>query len=208
MTGTSQGPKQRSYDRVARVYDLMEAPMNWMGGAERRARVLSGARGRTLEVGIGTGLNLAYYPADVELVGIDLSARMLERARDRSRRHGRSLLLVEADVESLPFPDHHFDTVTATCVFCSVADPVRGLAEVTRVVRRDGRVLLLEHVRPENVLLGRVFDLLTPITRAFVGPEINRRTEENVRRAGLEIASVRRDGIWREIDARPASAGP
>jgi hypothetical protein len=69
-------------------------------------------------------------------------------------------------------------------------------------VRPDGRILMLEHVRPENPVLGRLFDLLTPITRRLMGPEINRRTVDNVRKAGLRVADVEADGVWREIDAR------
>lgn len=197
----------RVYDRVARIYGLMEAPMEWMGGTERRRRVLSRARGRVLEVGIGIGLSLEHYPPDIDLVGIDISPKMLERARKRAERMGIPVALEEADVEALPFEDAVFDTVTATCVFCSVGDPVRGLEEVRRVVKPDGRVLLMEHVRPENPAMGKLFDLLTPVTRLVLGPAINRRTEANVRRAGLETVSIRRDGIWREIEARPARSG-
>lgn len=194
----------RVYDRVARFYDLMEAPMDWMGGTERRRRVLSRATGDVLEIGVGTGINFEHYPADVRLHGIDISEQMLRRARDRAARVGQSVTLETADVEALPYADASFDTVTATCVFCSVGDPVRGLQEVRRVVRPKGRVLLMEHVRPENPVLGKLFDLLTPLTRRLMGPEINRRTEENVRAARMKIVSVRRDGIWREIEARPA----
>ncbi len=201
----SGGPDvARVYDRIARIYDRFEAPMDRLGGAERRRRVLSRARGRTLEVGVGTGLNFPHYPEAVELVGIDISERMLERARARARELGLEVRLEQANVEALPFENDTFDTVAATCVFCSVADPVRGLREVRRVVRPDGQVLLLEHVRPANPLLGRIFDLLSPLTRRLFGPEINRRTEDNVAAAGLHIVEIRRWGIWREIHARPA----
>lgn len=191
------------YDRIARIYDLMDAPMDWFGGRGRRRRVLGGARGRTLEVGVGTGRNLAYYPEGVRLTGIDVSEKMLARAR--SHGLGENVQLELADVEHLPYEDDAFDTVTATCVFCSVDDPVQGLNEVRRVVRPEGQVLLLEHVRPRNRVLGWIFDVLNRLTRR-VGPEINRRTEANVQAAGLKIVDVRRDGIWREIRAVPAGA--
>lgn len=195
---------ERVYDRIAAVYDVVEAPMDWLGGTARRRRVLDPARGRVLEVGVGTGRNLDLYPPGLELVGIDLSQRMLDRARARARRLGLAVELRKADVEALPFPDGSFDTVTATCVFCSVADPVRGLREVRRVLKPDGAALLLEHVRPRGAVIGRLADLVSPVTRRLVGPELNRRTEENVERAGLRIERVRRDGVWREMVARAA----
>lgn len=205
---TAQEQVTRVYDRIAAGYDLFESPMDWFGGARRRGRVLSAARGRVLEVGIGTGRNLTYYPDSVQLTGIDVSRQMLRRAQHRSHKLGHDVDLKIADVQRLGFADATFDAVTATCVFCSVADPVRGLAEVRRVVKPDGIVLLLEHVRPRNRLLGWLADQLTPWVRRLVGPEINRRTEENVVAAGLEITEVQRHGIWREIRARPGIAEP
>lgn len=197
-------PVARVYDRVARFYDLYETPMDWLGGARRRRRVLAHAAGRVLEVGIGTGRNADYYPDGVQVTGIDLSEAMLVRARRRVTWGGVLDGLVRGDVQRLPFPDAAFDTVTATCVFCSVADPVAGLREVRRVVKPTGQVLLLEHVRPRNRVLGRLFDVLSPLTRRLFGPSINRRTEENVAAAGLRAIDVRREGIWREIRARRA----
>jgi ubiquinone/menaquinone biosynthesis C-methylase UbiE len=192
------------YDRVARFYDLYDAPMDALGGRKRRRRVLGRARGSVLEVGVGTGRNLEHYPAAVQLTGIDISKQMLDRARRRSRSLGLDVELRKGDVEHLALPDDAFDTVTATCVFCSVEHPVEGLREVVRVCKPDGQVLLLEHVRPRTRVLGWLFDRLSPFTRRLFGPEINRRTEENVHAAGLEVLDVRRDGIWREIVARPA----
>jgi len=202
--GRERGNVEAVYDRVARFYDLYDAPMDWLGGTKRRRRVLGRARGSVLEVGVGTGRNLGHYPPNVQLTGIDISKRMLDRARRRSRDLGFVAELHHGDVEHLALPDDSFDTVTATCVFCSVEHPVEGLREVARVCKPDGQVLLLEHVRPRTPALGWLFDRLSPLTRRLFGPEVNRRTEENVDAAGLEVLDVRRDGIWREIIARPA----
>lgn len=198
-----QARTNRRYERLAPVYDLLEAPMERLGRRRRRRRLLAGAFGDVLEVGIGTGRNLEFYPPTVRVAGIDPVRGMLARAEQRARRLGVPVRLIRADVQDLPFPDAAFDTVVGTCVFCSVADPVRGLAEVRRVVKPDGRVLLLEHVRPVNPILGRLADLLNPLVRRIVGASINRRTEENVAAAGLEVVAVRRTGVWREILARP-----
>lgn len=193
----------RVYDRIAPFYDWYEAPMDRFGGRDRRARLVGGAHGEVLEVGVGTGRNLELYPPAARVTAIDVSERMLEQARTRAAELDRPVELRWADVEDLPFEDGSFDAVTAACVFCSVNDPVQGLREVRRVVKPDGEVRLLEHVRPRNPVLGKLFDWLSPLTRRLFGPEINRRTEENVRKAGLDLVEVKRDGIWREIVARP-----
>jgi len=198
--GTGPG---RVYDRVAPVYDLYSGPMEWMGGARRRRRLLAQAEGEVLEAGVGTGLNLVHYPDGVHVTGIDISPRMLARARRRANNAAADVAFDVADVERLPYDDDRFDTSTATCVFCSVADPVQGLRELARVTKPGGRVLLVEHVRPRSRALGVLADLVSPLTRRLLGPEVNRRTERNVEDAGLEIVSVRREGVWREIRARP-----
>ena len=197
----------RRYDRIARFYDLIDKPMDLLGVRRRRKRLLSQAQGRTLEVGVGTGRNLSLYPEGVQLTGIDVSANMLAKAQ-RSMALAGDVTLELGDVQRLTYGDDSFDTVTATCVFCSVADPVDGLREVARVVRPDGQVLLLEHVRPRAAMFGWFADRLSPVTRRIMGPEINRRTEDNVVAAGLRIGEVRRWGVWREIVAhKPPTAG-
>lgn len=101
------------------------------------------------------------------------------------------------DIQRLAFADASFDTVTATCVFCTVPDPVQGLREVRRVCRPGGQILLLEHVRSAGPIAGPLMDALTPLTRRLTGTNVNRRTVENVRKAGLKVVSV--TPLWRDI---------
>jgi len=191
---------------MARVYDLCDAPMEMMGTKQRRRKLIGNAGGSVLEVGVGTGKNLPYYPDGATVTGVDVSSQMLAKARDRVESLPVQAELVEADVQELPFDDDTFDTAVGTCVFCSVADPVQGLRELGRVVRPDGRILLLEHVRPRNRFLGRLADLATVLTRRIFGFRVNRRTEENVAAAGLEIVEVERKGVWRTIVAKPRTS--
>ena len=203
---TEQKEVTRRYDRMAGVYDIYDAPMDWMGARRRRRRLVAQLEGRVLEAGVGTGKNIPYYPEDVEVTGIDVSAKMLARAEARARALDREVRLELADVTDLPFPDDSFDTTIATSVFCSVADPVSGLRELGRVTKPNGRILLLEHVRPRNRVGGWFADVATFLTRRIFGFNANRRTEENAMAAGLVLTEVERDGIWRTIVAEPPAA--
>ena len=203
---TEQKDVTRRYDRMAPLYDTYDVPMDWMGTRRRRRRLIAQLEGRVLEAGVGTGKNIPYYPAEVEVTGIDVSAKMLAKAEGRAEALGREMRLEPADVTDLPYPDDSFDTTVATSVFCSVADPVSGLRELSRVTKPNGRILLLEHVRPRNRVGGWLADVATILTRRIFGFNVNRRTEENARVAGLVLTEVERDGIWRTIVAEPPPA--
>jgi ubiquinone/menaquinone biosynthesis C-methylase UbiE len=180
--------EQKTYDRHSRWYDLTQWPMEAFGLGRQRRRLWDQVRGqRVLEVGVGTGRNLQYYPAQSRVVAIDLSPGMLRRAVKRADRMGRQVDFVLADAQRLPFRDDSFNAVTATCVFCSVPDPVQGLRELGRVSRREASALLLEHVRAKNPFLGKAMDWMNPIAVRMNGANINRRTVENVRLAGLAV---------------------
>jgi ubiquinone/menaquinone biosynthesis C-methylase UbiE len=179
---------RRRYNRIAFLYDFLEAPMERMRFAAWRKRLQAGIKGeRALEVGVGTGKNLTYYPGDVHITAIDLSPQMLARARKKAEKLHLQVDLQEMDVQHLKFPDHSFDTVFATFVFCSVPDPVAGLRELKRVCKPDGRLLLLEHMRPGNPAFGFFFDALNPLIVRMMGANINRRTISNIRQAGWQI---------------------
>ena len=180
--------EQKGYDHRSRWYDLTQWPMEAFGLGRLRRRLWEQVQGqRVLEVGVGTGRNLQYYPAQSRVVAIDLSPGMLRRAVKRAERLGRQVDFILADAQRLPFREDSFDVVTATCVFCSVPDPVQGLMELRRVSRREGSTLLLEHVRATNPFLGKAMDWLNPVAVRMSGANINRRTVENVRLAGLAV---------------------
>lgn len=144
---------------------------------------------------MGTGKNLEFYPTGCRLTGIDLSPGMLDKARAKANKLNLSVDLLEMDGQNMTFPDHRLDTVVATCVFCSVPDPLKGLKEIKRVCKPNGKIILLEHVRSDNPLLGKIMDILDPLTVRMIGPHINRRTVENVERAGIHINSVQNQGM-------------
>ncbi|MBW1998531.1 MAG: methyltransferase domain-containing protein [Deltaproteobacteria bacterium] len=176
------------YDRMARWYDFFEGPMEWLRFRVWRKRLLGRLNGENvLEAGVGTGKNLPYYPEGTRPVAVDLSLKMLARAKKRVQGLSTDVPLIQMDVQHMGFDDRRFDTVLATFVFCSVPDPVEGLKEMRRVCRPGGRLLLLEHMRPENPLLGVLFDLVNPLVERMTGANINRRTIENIRKAGWKI---------------------
>ena len=183
------------YQRLSPVYDRME------GMAEKRylpwrKRVWSLVDGdKVLEVGVGTGKNMPYYPADTHITAIDLTPGMLEHARLRAADLNLQVDLRLGDVQALEFSDASFDTVVATFVFCSVPDPVLGLEQIRRVLRPGGRVLLLEHMRSANPLIGVGMDLLNPLVVRTMGANINRRTVDNVQKAGLELVMIEDLGL-------------
>lgn len=213
QTGSKETAKTAArYNRIAPIYDLMEmfperrfAPMR-----QKLWSQISG--GEVLEVGVGTGKNFPYQPPEIKVTGIDLSERMLEQARRRAEQLGRSIELKQMDAQHLEFPNSSFDAAVATFVFCSVPDALRGLRELGRVVRPEGRIFLLEHVRinrPEAV--GKVMDLLDPLVVRMMGPHINRRTAETVWQAGLAVERVESLApldLVKLIVARPSGSPP
>ncbi len=180
----------------AAVYDPLSARAEEKFGAELKRKLLANARGRVLEIGVGTGLSLAHYPPGVELIGVDPSEPMLRRARRRAVELGREVALVEAPAEALPFEDESFDTVVSLAVLCTVDDPSRALQEIRRVLRPEGRFVFLEHVRSSDPKLARWQDRLErPWGWIAGGCHPNRRTLEAIEGAGFEVVELEREDL-------------
>lgn len=190
---------QQRYNRIAGLYDILEAPMEHMFSKWRK-QLLSEASGKTLEVGIGTGKNIPFYPEDIELTGIDFSKKMVEITSNKLKKHPRpKTRIIQMDAEEMKFDDNTFDTVVTSCVFCSVPHAVEGLKEIKRVCRKGGKVLMLEHVRSENKTVGKFMDFINPIPLYIYGANINRRTYENLLKAGFEPDQINVENIWSDI---------
>ncbi|HEX9424869.1 MAG TPA: methyltransferase domain-containing protein [Pyrinomonadaceae bacterium] len=181
--------KRTIYDQIAPHYDKAVAPLDRWFLAQLRATAFGylpeGAR--VLELGAGTGLNFATYPANAAGVATEPSSGMLQIARQKIRPTG--VRLVQSYAEHLPFKNDSFDAALATLVFCSLTHPTKAFAELRRVVKSGGTVILLEHVRPRG-LLGPVFDLVNLITVPLFDDHFNRRTAEVAQASGLEFMTV------------------
>jgi ubiquinone/menaquinone biosynthesis C-methylase UbiE len=163
---------------MAAVYDALTAASEREGLAARRHELLAASRGRVLEIGAGTGLNLEHYPEGIEeLVLVEPEAAMARKLEQRLRELGRPARIVGAGAEALPFPDGSFDTVVCTLVLCSVEDPSRALDELRRVIRPEGSLLFLEHVRSDDPRIARLQTRINPVWRFIAnGCNCNRRT--------------------------------
>jgi ubiquinone/menaquinone biosynthesis C-methylase UbiE len=197
------------YQRIAPVYDLLELPFEY--GRYRRVRRLlfEGLSGRVLDAGVGTGRNFPFYPPGTTVVGIDISPAMLARAERKRKSAVADVQLRQMDVSRLDFADRTFDAAVATFLFCVLPEELQvpALRELGRVVKPGGPVRLLEYVRPHQTVRRVVARLWEPWIAWAYGASFDRRTEEHIPEAGLELMEARFvvDDLVRLISARAAS---
>ena len=202
-----QGLYDATWGRVfAGYYDKFLQKAEEAGLSESRRQVVSYAKGRTLEIATGTGLNLPYYTSSVtELVLTEPYSHMLAQLRDKVEKAGYQASVVQAYAEDLPFPDQSFDTVVATMILCSAEKPGLVLSEIARVLKPNGQYLFLEHVRNPNPKVARRQDQVQPAWYLFGnGCHCNRDTVTTLMESQFNVEELNRGHIphaWSIVEA-------
>ena len=188
----------KKYNIYSKVYDLLESSTEKNFLKKLRKKAIKSLRGNVLEIGIGTGANIDYYNEKLKIIGIDFSAGMLEKAqRKLSDLNKSNVKLLNMNVENLKFNDKQFDSAYATCVFCTVPDPVKGLKEVYRVLKSDGNLVLLEHTKSSKCYINIALYLMTAMTKLLVGTSMVRNTQKNIEKAGFKI--IKKEKIFLDV---------
>ncbi len=186
---------RRNWDNQASTYDSTMVRIENRHLASSRSWLCGQAVGATLEVAVGTGRNLAYYPDDVRLAGVEWSTSMLAVARRRADTLGRSADLRHGDAQDLAFPDAHFDTVVCTYALCGIRDDVRALAEMARVLRPGGLLLLADHVGSSVWPVWVLQVLVDAVSVPLQGEHYRRRPLRQVRALGFEVERHERTSL-------------
>ncbi|MEC9489839.1 MAG: methyltransferase domain-containing protein [Halanaerobiales bacterium] len=188
---------KKRYNRIAPVYDSLELLMergkmgDWRQNLWQKVENKIDKDGmRLLEAGVGSGKNIEYYPDNLEIYAIDFSLKMLKQAEKKAKKYNKEVKLLEMDIQNLDFENNYFDLIVTSCVFCSVPDPVKGLKELRRVLKEDGRIIMLEHMRSQNEFVGKIMDWFNWVSLYTWGANINRKTVENIEEAGLVLVEV------------------
>ncbi len=197
------------YRSIARLYDLLDLPFERRRYAPIRPVMFTGLSGRLLDAGVGTGRNMAFYPAGADVTGIDLSPAMLSRAIDLRQKLGIEVALLERDICDTGLPDGHFDAAVATFLFCVLDDSLQlpALKELARIVRPGGEIRILEYQYSARPWKRFVMRLWAPWVRVVYGATFDRNTERYLPEAGLEAVEERFlfDDIIKLIVARTPS---
>ncbi|MEE6281397.1 class I SAM-dependent methyltransferase [Georgenia sunbinii] len=192
------------WDGLADSYDQRSAAVERRYLAASRRWVCRRATGDTLELAVGTGLNLPHYPPDVSLTAVDWSERMVAETARRAGTLSLPVTVQRADAARLPFGDRQFDTVVATFALCCVPDERAVIGEAARVLRPGGRLLLADHVVASQLLLRGLQHVAELVTVLWQGEHLTRRPLPVVRQLGLEIVETERlsHGAIERVHAR------
>ncbi|QBP41239.1 class I SAM-dependent methyltransferase [Paenisporosarcina antarctica] len=174
-----------------RIYDIAMNPLEHTYFKRIRTTLIRKAKGRVLEIGSGTGVNIPYYTNAIKIDAIEPNPLMSKRSYKRIKKSGIPIQTYLDKAEKLPFSDNTFDSVVATLVFCTIPEPIKALQEIQRVSKPGAKILLFEHVRVNNKNLGKAQDLLTPLWRKVCdGCHLNRDTLELLKQSNLSISKI------------------
>ena len=178
------------WDKAARNFDVMAGygPEKRWAPVKQKLFAKMGS-GRILFLAVGTGLDVRFFPPRRNIVGIDISDKMLEKARARTDAYDGTIELQAMDVHEMPFPDHSFDQVFTSCTFCSVPRPVEGLKALRRVLAPGGELHMFEHTGSRYFPFNSMLNQMTWLSSRF-GPDMNRDTVTNVKIAGFTVREV------------------
>ena len=202
----TKGELQRIYDGFAPVYRRETILVDYLLGLRKHRRALmQNASGKILDVACGTGENFPFFSPEDDITAVDLSPGMLSIAQDRADRLGLKIDFQVMDAEALKFPDSYFDVVISAMSTCTFPDPIRALQEMKRVVKDDGRILLLEHGRSRWDFIGRYQDKSAKNHFPMAGCRWNQEPIELIEKVGLEIISQedKTFGVFHAIIAKP-----
>jgi len=186
---------QRKWDAASRTLDFFSFAVDYRIGPHKR-RLFTKMRGATLMVAAGTGNDFKFFPPNMHVIAIDISPKMLERAARKASAYSGSIELREMDVCALEFADSTFDTIATAFTFCSVPKPVLGLRELRRVLKPDGQLIMIEHVRSAIGPLGIFMDIMTSLT-SRIAPSLNRDTVGNVQKVGFRLR--REENVYLDV---------
>lgn len=177
------------YERIAAFYDFLDLPFEYGRYRKIRPLLFEGLSGRLLDAGVGTGRNFPFYPPTTTVIGVDLSPAMLARAERRRGLAAAPVELRQMDVTRLDYPDRYFDSAVATFLFCVLPDELQvpALKELCRVVKPGGLIRLLEYTRPRGAVRRAITKIWEPWVYWAYGAGFDRRTEEHVPEAGLQL---------------------
>ena len=185
----SASTAREKWDAAARGFDFVNShgPEKRWGPVKRE--LYSHMRGKVFFLAVGTGLDIQSFPPGQDIVGIDISPRMLEKAAPRAAAYNGQMELREMDAQNLDFPDNSFDQIYTACTFCSVPDPVQGLRELRRVLKPGGELRMFEHTGSRWFPFNALLHMMNPISKRL-GPEVIRDTVGNVEKAGFRVTQV------------------
>lgn len=183
----------RTYERIAPLYNLLDAPHEYSWRRRLRGALFEGLSGRVLDAGVGTGRNISFYPDHCEVIGIDKSPGMLRHAQAEARRRGKTARFSEMDVLGTTFPDGHFDAIVATFLFGILREDQQyaALKELARICKAGGCIRLLDYALSRKPLPRLIMELVKPWSLHVFSQRFDAKTEPHVAAAGLEIEESR-----------------